>query len=332
MRTPAREVSWTSGQWVRKWLLTLLSFDMHLRIAALRGWLHCALRGVPNHVRVNIQTAFPERDLSDIDRIARSSCEHSKRVYLSRVLPGLPGSNLPKKWPVVGLAHLDAALERGRGVLLITAHFGYGHIIPNALAVHGYEVARVLAELRRPEARESLEAWLARGSIFRRRFYARIRRLAEPLGPDDMVANLDIRPIIERLSRNGIVMTTGDGLRSSQFSNLPLLGSMYPFPNGFMKIAMLTDASVLPTYAVQDGRAGRIRVEIHPALPVDPQLDVEENLRLIGESLEEQVRQRPHLWTRWIIPNWFQVAREWSRDDGKDRYKTELKQRVSELR
>lgn len=326
MVVSGREVGWVFKQVARMVFVRALSFDMHLRIAAMRGWLICALRKVPKDVVDNIQAAFPEREPTEINRIARGFCEYARRVYLWRVLPSLPGSNAPEKWPVVGLAHLDAALSRKRGVILVTAHFGYGHIIPIALAAHGYAVARVLAELERVEERERVEEWLRRGGWLRRRFYARTRVLADPLRPEDMVANLDVRPIFDRLSRNGIVMTTGDGLRSSHFTNLPLLGNVYPFPSGLMKIAMLTEASILPTFAVQDGRAGRIQVEIHPALAIDPRSDVRDNLRLLAEVIEEQLRERPHLWYRWMVPNWFQVALEWSKSGRESRYKSQLRE------
>lgn len=314
-------------QFVRKWYVTIFPLDTHIRIAALRGWLHCALTGIPQHVRDNLQVAFPELEPSEIDRIARSHCEFFRRIYLWRVLPCLPGSTRPENWRVEGRAHLDAALARNRGVLLVTAHFGYAHIIPTALAAHGYPVARVTAELNRLEERDTIEKSFARGSRLRRYVYPRTRVLADSLGPDDMVANLDVRPIFERLSHNGIVMTTGDGLRSLNFSNLPLLGKLYPFPNGLMKIATLAGASVLPAFAVQDGRYGKIRIEIHPALPVDARLDVKENVRLLAEAIEEQLRARPHLWYRWMVANWFQVALELSSGDRKTRYKSKFKQK-----
>jgi lauroyl/myristoyl acyltransferase len=208
----------------------------------------------------------------------------------------------------------------------VTAHFGYGHLIPKALAAHGHEVARVTAELGRVEARDKKERSLQRRHKLKKYIHARTRVLADQLGPDDMVANLDVRPILARLSRNGIVMTTGDGLRSLQFTHLPLLGQMYPFPNGLLKVAMQVGASVLPVYAIQDGRFGKIRIEIQPALPVDARLEITENVRMLAESLEEQLRRRPHLWYRWTVANWFKVAMEWSNADRQTRFKSALKQ------
>lgn len=327
-RTAWADLLWASKQLARKLFVTSVPFRSHVRIAAVRGRVYRALRGVPPHVRNNIAFAFPEMEPARIDRIAEGLCEFAARMYLWRLLPGLPKAADSRTWPVQGLEHLNAALERRKGVLLVTAHFGYGHIIPAALAAHGHSVARVIAELEHLEAMRQTEEWLAGGTWLRRYVHARTRVLADRLGREDMVAGLDVRPIFARLSSNGIVMTAGDGLRSMQFVELPLLGRSHPFPVGLMKIALASGASVLPVFAVQNGRAGRIRVEIHPAISLDPSLPVEENLRALVEVIEDQIRRIPELWHRWMIPNWFQAAQEWSNGDPSKRYKSELKEVV----
>jgi lauroyl/myristoyl acyltransferase len=245
-----------------------------------------------------------------------------KRDYLSQILPLLPGFHDPRRWFVEGLEHLDVARARNRGAILTTAHLGYPRLIPPILHAHGYDVAQV--SVKGPAHlwnRLEQEEMLAKGSNLRRWIHARTRVvIPKQRNPRDIVVNLDVRPILDALSRNQAVMIAGDGMRAVDFARLSLLGRIYPFPTGFMKIAMLTKSDILPVFAIDGNRRSQIRVEIHPPLAIDPLGDIVTNLQLFADILDRQIKRTPHLWYRWNLENLFDKTLEWSESEIRHRY------------
>lgn len=301
------DLQWAGRRLIRKGMVVALPVSAHLALGALRGFA-CGLLTEPrDSVRRNIEGAVLE-DHDTAERIVRDYHAFSKRTYLWRILPRHPGFKRSKYFPVIGLEHLQGAMARERGVILVTAHLGYPHIIPRVLERHGYTVRQLLAELDRLSRNRHLEEYLKQASKLRRAIYQNTKVATDKLYESDMVASLDVRPLLSALKNNEIVMIAGDGLRSTQFINFPLFGKPYPFPTGFIKLALTTGAAVLPAFAVPDRATIGIRVEIHSPLRMDRSESLESNVRQFADALDGQLRKTPHLWLRWRIPNWFEVA------------------------
>ncbi len=122
-----------SPAFVRKslaWLLAFLWFDV-LRIR----------RKV---VLENLRKAFP--DWTDARRVqtARTSLRHLGLNFIEYgFLPWLTKENLGRYFEFHGLDVFEAALARGKGVLLLTLHLGHGDLCCAALAIHGYPMVMV---------------------------------------------------------------------------------------------------------------------------------------------------------------------------------------------
>jgi lauroyl/myristoyl acyltransferase len=128
----------------------------------------------------------------------------------------------------------------------------------------------------------------------------------------DIVASLDVRPILSAMEANQILLIAGDGLRATEFKTFPVLGNDYPIPTGFVKIALVTGATVLPVFSTPE--KGRIRTTIHPPLRLDSNERIETNLQGYVDVLNEQLLRTPHLWLRWNRANWFEKARKWAEE------------------
>jgi lauroyl/myristoyl acyltransferase len=285
-------------------------------------------------VRDNIRTVLGDDfSSSKVERVARGHCQYIKRAYLAKFLPLLPSFDDPHQWLVQGLEHLDDALVRNRGAILTTAHLGYPRLIAPILRAYGYEVTQVVDGEAGPSAQKRKHAFedlLADASNFRRWIYERTRVVIFRKDSRDIAASLDVRPIFDALSRNQVVMIVGDGMRAVEFARLSLLGRVYPFPTGFMKIAMLTKAPLLPVFVVEGDRRNRLRLEIHPPLQIDPAGDVDMNLQLFADILDVQIRRTPHLWNRWKTKNVFDRALAWSESQIRLRYEARWNKPASE--
>ena len=303
------DLVWIGKRLMLKALVVSVPISVHLWIGSLRGRVCRILSAPPAHIRRNIQLVFGE-DSELRDRVALEYLEFSKQRYLWRLLPLHPGFKASTRFPILGLENLEAAKQQNRATMLVTAHLGHPHIIPWVLEKHGYPVRQVLAELDRPEKNRQLQDWLDRSGELKASIFQKTKTLADILRPTDLVASLDVRPLLSALSSGEIVMIAGDGLRATQFINFPLLGQPYPFPTGFIKIAKMTDAVMLPVFAVPSSKPRGIEVHIRAPLKLDPKADLEENLREFAEVLGDQLQQTPHLWLRWKISDWFDQARE----------------------
>jgi lauroyl/myristoyl acyltransferase len=317
-----KEFAWLASRIARKAPVAAIPIPFHFGIARIRGRLMTDLRGVPDAVVRNLEDAREALGGTPIERIAKGHCEFAEAGYLWRMLPNLPGFRRSRRWPVTGIEHVTAALSHGRGVILLTAHMGYPHFIPRILELHGLRVRQVVAELDRLEKKESREAWRKHAGRWREALYRMGRLYTESIGPEDMIASLDVRPIISALAKNEILLLAGDGLRATDFRLLPVLGNDYPIPSGFVKLALATGATVLPAFSIPEG--SRIQTTIHPPLPIDSEASIEENLRGYADVLNAHLTRTPHLWLRWRRPNWFQEARDWIVEAKADPFGTKL--------
>ena len=95
-------------------------------------------------------SAFPDRDQRWVATTAKASFDHLGREILT--LPGLLRRGLPevrrRLEHVEGAESLREAFEEGRGLVMVSGHFGNWELAGSALAVLGYPVDAVWQRLR----------------------------------------------------------------------------------------------------------------------------------------------------------------------------------------
>ncbi|PSO46134.1 MAG: phosphatidylinositol mannoside acyltransferase [Actinobacteria bacterium QS_8_72_14] len=178
-----------------------------------------------------------------------------------------------------GLAHLDAALERGEGAIILLAHHGSWDVAARWAETHGYHLA-VVAEIVRP-----------------RRLFEKFVRLREQIGlevvplhrGEDLAGRL-----AEALAANHLVGLLSD--RDLVGDGLPvrLFGEACHVPHGPVTLARRTGAPVLPvTLRQQPGR--RWHLQVLPAIEL-ADLDVETAAQRVAAGLEAIIRTEPAQW------------------------------------
>jgi KDO2-lipid IV(A) lauroyltransferase len=302
--------------WLGQRVSYLLPVPLQVRLARSRGlvWGRAAEAAA---ARRNIAEILGVTDRRAIDRIVRRHFQYLAEYELSRVLPALGRRFEPDDWPVEGLEHLDAALEEGRGVILLISHFGFCRMIQPILGGRGYRVLRVGAKLSSRIKAEEEEARHVRDqSAFRRFLYDRLYVAPNSAGQKDLIADINIRPIVEVLRRNGIVLLAGDAQHAVQFACLPLLGRSYPFPMGYARMALETGARVLPTFGVDTPEGGGVKIVIEKPLELTGQPSsaaVLQAVQSFAGIFEAHVRRHPYLFNIWTKDGWFERRLERSR-------------------
>jgi lauroyl/myristoyl acyltransferase len=190
-----------------------------------------------------------------------------------------------------GLQHLAAALRKGRGALMFSAHFGnmyLGALTPVAhrelTGVPLHFVMRV-----RPEMLGLAE---------------RLSQVAErPVHLINVDHPMAARDIVIALRRNNCVACMFDFFYEAQHLVIgDFLGDTCATPGGLAHLACSVGTTVLPQFTWRDGRSYHTDIGEALVLP-DESLDADSRTVVLTEqmntTLEQQIRLRPGQWTFW---------------------------------
>jgi KDO2-lipid IV(A) lauroyltransferase len=230
--------------------------------------------------RRNLELCFPELPLDERERILR---EHFRSLAIGLFETAISwwssDARILKLTQLEGEEHLRAALARGRGAILLSAHFTSLEIGARALC------ARIPASIMyRPTRNLVLERFLSRNR----------NRQAKRAIPRD-----DIRTLITALKNNEPVWYAPDqayrkkGAEMVQFFHLPAATN-----TATSRLARMTGAAVLPYFPERLPGSRGYRMVIQPMLENFPTDDPAADARRFNELIEVQVRRSPeqYLW------------------------------------
>ena len=303
--------------WMLVWLVnktyySVLPIAILLKLARAKGRLKFYFSAERAVAEKNLVAVLGDAKTDqEIRATVRRHFEFIEEYDLTFRLPKLKRFAKLKHWPMDGLQHLDAALARGRGAIVLITHFGYTRLIKHFLRKNGYKIWVVGAQSsKRLKAEKAEKKQLQNFTVFRRFIYERWRVSTDVSDERDLFAGLNIRPLVEVLKNNGVLVIDGDAQHAVNFADLPFLGQVYPFPTGFMKIAMGTGAPVLPTFAVETAEGLGIKVVIEPALELEQNGLAEpattNNIQRFVRVFESYVERYPYLYKIWTKENWFE--------------------------
>jgi KDO2-lipid IV(A) lauroyltransferase len=247
-----------------------------------------------------------ERSPREIRTIARRFFQYRRRAAMALLWPQIRGFAGAEQITVDGLEHLDAALARGQGAILVTAHFGYGHLIKPILRSRGRNVTLVgrMPGDRPNDARREVSRF---GSAVRDRLLRLPTRSPDAAawraisGPD-LPTSLNLRPHLAALARNEAVIVLADGRAAHALRRLPVLGMDVEFSSGALSIARATGVDALPVFVVDCPDGTGLRLVVHPPLELqrtqDPSADLVENLSRFADVWTREAQANPHHW-RW---------------------------------
>lgn len=271
------------GAWAAVVLLKLaarLPYPLALALGRTLGHaLRAALPRRRHIARVNLALCFPELDAGARERLLR---EHFESLGVGLIELGLaywaPDVRLARLVTVRGLEHVDRALERGRGVLLLGAHFTTLEIGLRLLTLH-----RPCTIMYRPHNHPVFARVVERG---RSRHRSR-------LFPRD-----DVRTLYASLRRNEVVWYAPDQnyRRHSVFA--PFFGRPAATITTTARFARKSGAAVVPFVQHRLAGARGYELVIGPPLEDFPSGDEVADAARVNAVIEQAVRRTPaqYLW------------------------------------
>jgi Kdo2-lipid IVA lauroyltransferase/acyltransferase len=204
--------------------------------------------------------------------------------------PNYTRANIERIVAVDGFENFDSARRRGKGVLFLTGHMSAWELAPFAHALYGYP----LHFLVRP--------------IANRRVDALINRYRCLSGNRPIEKNRSARSILKVLGDGGTVGILSDqntALEESVFVNF--FGIPASTTSGLARIALRTDAAVVPGFLSWDGVRRKYRLGFERAVELartgDEEADVVENTARFTRVIEDFVRAHPDQWL-WVHKRW----------------------------
>lgn len=231
--------------------------------------------------RVNIALCLPEQPDAAREWLLK---EHFKSlgqgIFETALSWWASPSRVAKFTQLDGREHLQAALARGRGAILLSAHF-------TTLEIGGRVLCDQLPDrvnvMYRPTGNPVLERFLARNRS----------RQAKRAIPRD-----DVRTLISSLKDSEPVWYAPDqAYRKKGAQMVPFFGIPAATNTATSRLARMTGAAVLP-YFQERLPNGKFRMVIHPMLENFPTDDPVADARRFNEYIEAQVRRVPeqYLW------------------------------------
>lgn len=178
---------------------------------------------------------------------------------------------------------IDEALARGKGLIIVTAHFG------------AFDVAGVLVASRTPLA-------VIADTFTDPRMDELIQSQRAAFGLTVIRAEKSPRPILRTLKANQAVAIVADRpLSPGEGTPVMFFGARCYVPSGVAQLALLSGAVVAPGFAFYDERYSEtyyalLAEPIYPEPTGDREADVAALTQRIYSGLEQAIRQRPEQW------------------------------------
>jgi len=241
------------------------------------------------HVRIgirNLEIAFPELDDAERRRILRASyinlgwtCAEYIRLggFFYRRLVHRVTYNRVDLWNNMMLKH------PGKGVLVLTAHFGNFELLPAGHALHGFQISLV----------HHTQRFLGGDAL--------LTFVRERVGTQIIRKHSAAREIIRALKRGDAVgIPLDQNAKRSEAVWVPFFNELAATPSGFDRLAMITGVPVIPVFIVRqpDGHSHVIEIFEEPPQQRtgDRNADVLANTARYQKAVEEMVRKYPEQW------------------------------------
>ena len=278
--------------WVLVHVLAVLPRPLARLAGMSMGWAVWLLFGRLRRVGMrNQQIAFPEKSRRARRKIVRRMFLHLGRQLVEFCkFPQYTRENVSEVIIYDGIENFEAAQARGKGVLFLTAHLGGWELSSFMHSIHGHAMHIVARGLDNPYVDRLVRRYrtLHGNRIFDKDDYA--RGLLKAIRDGETVGIL--------MDTN---MTPPEGI-FADFFGVPACTA-----SGLARVALITQAAVLPGFAFWDRQIGKYRLHMAPALSLvrsgDDEADVIANTRLFNQTIEAYVRKYPDQWL-WVHRRW----------------------------
>jgi len=248
-------------------------------------------------LRANLRQVLPEADERTLDAVTRRNVRNLLRAWIDVLEMRHKADLMVRRLDTVDYNHLEAALARGRGAIVVSLHLGSWE---HGIAAYNRSMGRMalLAEALNPpqlfdriaKARGALGVQVIPLDIAGMR--SGYQRTARVLGASAL------RDVYRVLRNNGCVAIAMDRDIAGNGEPMEFFGRTAPIPVGVVELAIRTGAALVPIVLFRDG--DRVRGEVFPELHWDVEAPREPEVRRVAAEVlrlfEGVIRAHPDQW------------------------------------
>jgi KDO2-lipid IV(A) lauroyltransferase len=239
----------------------------------------------------NLRLAFPEWDDARRREVIRGMVRNLgwMAAEFSR-FPRYTRENIEEVLILEGHENFLDGQRRGKGVLYLTGHIGAWELSSFAHALYGFP----LHYMARPLDNERVD-----------NLVNRYRCLS---GNEPIFKNESARALLKILKEAGTVGILADqNTMPGEGVFVDFFGKAACTTTGIARVALHTDAAVVPGYAYWDASIGKYRLRFEPAVELartgNTERDIFVNTQRFAKVIEEIIRKYPEQWV-WVHARW----------------------------
>jgi Kdo2-lipid IVA lauroyltransferase/acyltransferase len=259
--------------------------------ANIARWLYALLPKLRQTAEFNLLLAFPDR--SDAQRAAITHGMLRNLGWMAAEFARLPRytkQNIEQYVILDGHENFLEGQRRGKGVLYLTGHIGAWELSSFAHALYGFPLHYMARPLDNPH------------------IDALVNRYRCLSGNAPIFKNESARALLRILHGKGTVGILADqNTMREEGVFVDFFGKPACTTTGLARVALHTDAAVVPGYCWWDARIGKYRLQFEPPVELirtgDADRDIFENTQRFAKVIEEVIRKHPEQWV-WIHARW----------------------------
>ena len=261
-------------------LVNLLPFNAQLKVGAILGRVIYRIAKSRRHVaEVNIKLCFQELNEKEQAKLVKDVFINNGIGIIETAMAWWSDrDSFKQRVTLEGREHLDAALEQGRGVILLGAHF-------STLDLGGllFSLYYPLNTMYRPHNNPLMDYIITRG---------RLRSI------DTMIDRSDFRTVLRALKKNEIVWYAPDqdfGPTNSVYA--PFFGISAATTPATARLAKLSKAPIV-MLSHHRTTEGRYVLRLHPKIEPFPLADNLASAKRINQEIEKGINYEPaqYMW------------------------------------
>jgi KDO2-lipid IV(A) lauroyltransferase len=265
-----------------------LSRTLAIALAQMVFLLHFRLREVGMR---NLEMVFPEKPVTARKRILRGVFTSLGRQLAEMCqFPRYTLENIDEVVVYDGLENFEQAYARAKGVLFLTGHFGGWELSAFAHSLDGHWLHVVMRPMDNPYLDRLIQSY-------------RTMHGNKTVGKDDFVRGL--LAAMKAGETVGILMDTN--MTPPQGVFVDFFGIPACTASGLARIALRTDAAVVPGFTIWDQELKKYRLRFDPMLELvrtgDLEADIIANTQMFTKVIEDYVRRYPEQWL-WVHRRW----------------------------
>jgi KDO2-lipid IV(A) lauroyltransferase len=252
---------------------------------------YALLPGLRKTAEVNLRIAFPEWSDAQRKTVVRGMLRNLgwMAAEFARA-PKYSKENIEQVVVLDGHENFLEGQRRGKGVLYLTGHIGAWELSSFAHALYGFPLH-----------------YMAR-RIDNQRIDALVNGYRCLSGNRPIFKNESARVMLKVLKEAGTVGILADqNTMPEEAVFVDFFGKAASTTTGIARVALHTDAAVVPGYAIWDERSRKYRLRFEPPVELirtgDTERDVLENTQKFTKVIEEIVRKYPEQWV-WMHGRW----------------------------